>query len=94
MANAVIYYKLDQNESTEQAVPRVNELIEKLQTLHTVRGVFMDLSDSSNELMELLNLPLSEIDYIYLNKEIEDDFDMTLLSELSRTDHFQVLLFD
>lgn len=94
MANAVIYYKMDNEESTEQAVLRVNGLIEKLQTNHTVVGVFMDLSDSSTELMDLLNSPLEEIDYLYINKEIDDEFDSTLISELSRREHFEVRLID
>ncbi|WP_026691884.1 hypothetical protein [Peribacillus kribbensis] len=94
MANAVIYYKLDDNESTKQAVPRVNALIEQLQTPHVIRGVYIDLPGSSNELMELLNSSLTEIDIIYVNKEIEDEFDITLISELSRRDHFEVILLD
>lgn len=94
MGNAVIYYKMDFYEGTEQAVSRVSEWIEELQTHYTVKGVFIDLSDSSTELMELLNSQLSDIDIMYVNKEINDEFDSTLISELSRREHFEVRLLD
>ena len=84
---------MNHNENTEQAVPRVNELIAKLETHLAIKGVFMDSFDSSNELMEMLNLPLSEIDYIYM-KEIEDEFDNELINHLSRTEHFEIKLID
>ncbi|WP_404354874.1 hypothetical protein LG291_14560 [Cytobacillus firmus] len=94
MAKAVIYYKMNFYEGTEQAVSRVSKWIKELQTLYTVKGVFIDLSDSSTELMELLNSRLSDIDIMFINKDINDEFDSILISELSRREHFEVRLLE
>lgn len=93
MSNVVIYYKKEQ-ESTDQAVLRVNELIQCLETHHTIKGVFLENENESIELMDLLNSPLSEIDYIYMNKPVEDDFDKELLSQLSSREQFKIRYFE
>ncbi|TFB21463.1 hypothetical protein E3U55_09130 [Filobacillus milosensis] len=93
MANIAIYYQKNSNESTEQAVLRVNELIKQLETLHIIKGVFLDNFGQSTELMDLLNSPLSVIDYMYINKPLENEFDNELIDQLKRTEQFQVRYF-
>ena len=44
--------------------------------------------------MELLNSPLSEIDYIFTNKPIVNEFDKELIIQLSRTEKFEIRYFD
>jgi hypothetical protein len=93
VANVVIYYKKERDESTEQAVHLVNSLIQQLEIHHAIKGVFMDLPNESTELMELLNSPIYEIDYIYMNKEVEDEFDRQLISQLLNREKFEIRYF-
>lgn len=85
-----IYYQKDESEAAEQAISQINELIRLLEVHHTIKGVFIDRHNESLELMELLNSPLSEIDYIYINKPIENDFDRELITQLSKNEHFKI----
>ncbi|MGM0974786.1 MAG: hypothetical protein ACQEW2_17805 [Bacillota bacterium] len=94
MANIAIYYQKNKNENTEQSVLRVNNLINQLENHHTVRGVFLDNYNSSTELMEFLNSPLSELDYIYINKPFDNEFDKELIIQLSRAEKFKIKYFD
>ncbi|MED3653984.1 hypothetical protein P4489_06530 [Heyndrickxia sporothermodurans] len=94
MANVAIYYQKNKEESTEQAVLHVNELIQQLETHHVIKGVFLDTFNQSIELMELLNSPLSELDYIYLNKPLENEFDNELINQLTRTEQFEIRYFN
>lgn len=94
MAKVVIYYKLNQTDLLEQVVFHVDKLIEQLESLHTIKGVFLDNYNESTELMELLNSPLSEIDFIYINKFIKDEFNNELISQLSRAEKFKIEYFD
>jgi len=94
VANVVIYYNSDRDESTEQAVHRVNKLIQQLETHHVILGVFLDTYNQSTELMELLNSPLSELDLIYTNKPIENEFDKELIFQLSKTERFEIQYFN
>lgn len=92
MANAVIYYKMSSNESIKQAVINVEILLDELKKDQNVVGVFVDQFNSSVELMDLLNSPLTELDCLYLNQKIDDEFDSILISELSKRDSFKVRL--
>lgn len=94
VANVAIYYQKNKEESTEQAVLHVNELIQQLETHHVIKGVFLDTFNQSIELMELLNSPLSELDYIYLNKPLENEFDNELINQLTRTEQFEIRYFN
>ncbi|UHA60910.1 hypothetical protein KDJ21_004180 [Metabacillus litoralis] len=94
MANVAIYYQKNKEESTEQAVLHVNELIQQLETHHVIKGIFLDTFNQSIELMELLNSPLSELDYIYLNKPLENEFDNELINQLTRTEKFEIRYFN
>lgn len=90
----MIYYKQKQNKSLEQTVLQINNLIKQLKCHHTILGVFIDTFDESFELIELLNRPLEEIDYMYINKPIEDEFNKELIRQLSKSEQFEVKIFD
>ena len=92
VANVAIYYQQLKEEDLAQAVDNVIRLIQQLETLHVIKGVFLDNFNESTELMDLLNSPLSEIDIIYINKPIINEFDNALISQLSRTEKFQIMV--
>lgn len=90
VANIVIYYCLYNGESVTKSVESVNTLINQLETQHTIKGVYIDNFNESNQLHELLNSPLGEVDYFYLNKPLLDEFDSQLINQLSKAEHFKV----
>ncbi|GIO22258.1 hypothetical protein [Oceanobacillus sp. J11TS1] len=90
--NIAIYYQKNNKESTDQAVFRINELINQLKNLH-IKGVFFDNFNQSTELMELLNSPLSEIDYLYINKPLENEFDNELINQLKKAEQFEIIYY-
>ncbi|MDG4655553.1 hypothetical protein P6P90_04785 [Ectobacillus antri] len=93
MENVVIYYQQKQNESTEKAIHYINTLIKKLENRFVIKGVYIDRFENRNEFVDLLQSPLSEIDYIYLEQEITDEFDKQMLNELSKAENFKIKYF-
>lgn len=93
MANVAIYYQQIDQETIDQAIERVGKFIKKIDTQHTVKGVFIDPLNGSNELLDLLNYPLGEIDIIFINKSFDNEFDQELIIQLSSTEHFKICLF-
>jgi hypothetical protein len=91
--NVVIYYQQGENECSEKAIKYINSLIEKLEPLHKIKGVFIDRFGERSEFVELINSPLSQFDYIFINNPIEDEFDNRLLNELARTENFKLFYF-
>lgn len=89
-----IYYHKSEKETSELAVSRINELIQLLEVHHIIKGVFIDRHNEGIELMELLNSPVSELDYIYFNKPLENDFDRELVKQLLKTEHFRIKYFN
>ncbi|KMY44030.1 hypothetical protein AC622_07005 [Bacillus sp. FJAT-27916] len=94
MANVAIYYQKYEEQDTEQAVFKVNKLIKRLETLHVIKGVFLDNYNESSELLELLNSSLSDLDYLFLNKPLENEFDSQLFDQLSKTEKFEIKYFN
>lgn len=94
MANVAIYYSSNYGENMEQAVLRINNLLTQLESTNVVLGVFIDTFNQSSELMELLSSPLSEIEYLYTNKPIINEFDKELLYQLSLREQFETKYFD
>ncbi len=74
-------------------VNRINELIQVLEEQYTIKGVFIDRQDESNALMKLLSSSLSEIECIYINKPLENEFDRELVHQLTRTENFKIKYF-
>jgi len=89
----VIYYLTSENETTENTVNLINDLINRLPNEFTVMGVFIELLNSSDELTKLINHDLTIIDYLLINKTLDNDFDVQLLMELGRINNFKVSLF-
>jgi len=94
MANVAIYYQRKEDESIDEAIKCVNMFIEKIQPLHIIKGVFMDNCGERSQLTDLIDAPLSEIDYIYMETPFNDEFDRQLISQLSRSDKFELKYFD
>lgn len=93
MVNIIIYYCLNENETNNQAIEEIQKLISKLENKHIIKGVFIDSYNERHELTELLNSCLSNIDFLYLNKKIIDEFDFQLITELARNENFKIEYF-
>lgn len=93
MANVVIYYQKDENESSKHAILCIEKLIKQLEYQHTIKGVFVERKNESIQLMDLISSPLSIIDYIYINKPIKNEFDRELMKQLLRTENFKLKYF-
>jgi hypothetical protein len=93
VANVVIYYQQEENECIEKTIKNINSIIKKLEFQNKIKGVFIDRFGERLEFGELINSPISQIDYIFLNKPLEDDFDNQLLNELARTENFKLFYF-
>lgn len=91
--NIAIYYQKSEKETSEDAVNRIDELIQVLEEQHTIKGVFIDRQVESNALMELLSTILSEIEFIYINRPFENEFDSELVHQLARTENFNIKYF-
>ncbi|MDG0032694.1 hypothetical protein MMB68_24405 [Priestia sp. Y58] len=94
MANVAIYYQQKEHEALEEAIKYVNMFIERIQSLHTIKGVFMDNCGERSRLTDLIDAPLSEIDCIYMEKPFNDEFDSQLINQLSRSEKFELKYFD
>ncbi|KYG28196.1 hypothetical protein AZF04_09860 [Alkalihalobacillus trypoxylicola] len=94
MVNIAIYYQKSEQETSEDSVNRINELIQVLEEPHTIKGVFIDRQVESNALIELLSSPLSQIEFIYINKPFKNEFDSELVHQLARTENFKIKYFD
>lgn len=94
MANVAIYYRLNKVESIKVVVDYIKKLIRKLEDQHVIKGVFIDQHNDRNEFNKLISSPLSQIEFIYLNERIEDEFDNQLLNELFRGEQFKIILFN
>jgi hypothetical protein len=94
VANTVIYYQLNENETIDRAVLVVNKLIEKIKIDHVIFSVKIDFADERSQLLELSNSPLSKIDFLYINKPFEDEFDSELIKQLSKAEQFVIKYFD
>jgi pantothenate kinase len=93
VANVVIYYQTKETEKTEEAIEFINNLIQQLETNYVIKGVFIDNLNERNEFYELLNSPLNEIDIIFLEKPLEDEFDKKLLFEVAKMENIHIKYF-
>ncbi|WP_138418249.1 hypothetical protein [Aquibacillus sediminis] len=94
MVNVAIYYQLRQQEKQEHAIKNIDKMIQQLEVLRiNIKGVFIDGYNSREKFEELISLPLDKIDYIYINKTFEDEFDNRLINELSKSEQFKLKLF-
>ena len=93
MAKVVIYYRKSVNEKNEQTVKRINKFIKSISSQHKIKGVFIDNYNESNAFLELVESQLNDIDVIYINQMINNEFEKELLNQLSNTDKFSIKLF-
>ncbi|MEC0346372.1 hypothetical protein [Peribacillus frigoritolerans] len=92
MQKAVIYYQLEQNRELDEEVKQIESIIKKIDA--EILGVFVDLYDSNDELINMTTNDLSVISYLYVNKPFVDEFNQKLLQELSRQEQFDIKYFD
>lgn len=90
MKNVAIYYKLQKNEDIEHSIQKINQLIEKLNPKHRILGVFIEANKENKKFMELINSPLSDLNFLYMNSLPDDEFDYKLLKELARAEQFEI----
>jgi hypothetical protein len=93
VAKVVIYYRKSVNEKNEQTVKRINKFIQSISSQHKIKGVLIDNYSESNAFLELVESQLNDIDVIYINQMINNEFEKELLNQLSNTDKFSIKLF-
>ncbi|PLR75732.1 hypothetical protein CU633_19405 [Bacillus sp. V3-13] len=93
MENVIIYYQQKRNESTENAIIFIDSLIKNIKTRYNIKGVYIDNFENQNELLELLQSPLADIDYIYLDELPHDEFNWKLINQLARSEGFTIKFF-
>lgn len=91
--NVIIYYQQEQSESANNAIDLLNSLIDKLKNYYIIKGVFIDPFNSQTEFMEMIQSPLSEIDYLLIDKLPYDEFNKQLILGLSNSENFKIKLF-
>ncbi|XKH52000.1 hypothetical protein LG275_13770 (plasmid) [Chryseomicrobium palamuruense] len=89
MQNALIYYRQEKEEDIQNAIDYVNEVINKIEKNSLIKGVFVDSYNERTEFDNLINNSLDNIDLIYLNIDILDEFDENLLNQIARADRIQ-----
>lgn len=88
MQKAVIYYQLEPSLEMQRAIEHINSLIEKIED--EIIGVFVELPNTDESLLNMINHDLSVISCLYINKMPNDEFNQQLLKELSRQEGFAV----
>lgn len=94
VANIVIYYQEKEHESTESAIKYINKVIEQVEEQYVIKGVFIDRFNRKDELTELIHSRLNELDFLLLEKPLEDDFDKQLFYQLAKTEKFKFIYFN
>lgn len=92
MSNVAIYYKMTDSQHSDDVILEIKEVIRNID--RTVIGVHIDTYNQSDKFSNLVNQDLSSLDTLYLNKELEDDFDNQLISEIARSLQFKIIYFD
>ncbi|MFD2706609.1 hypothetical protein [Salibacterium lacus] len=83
MYNTILYYQMNQGQSSETIIPYMEQVISKIKELPAhIHGVFIDAPDEYKEFEELIDKPLKHIDYIYLNRQLKDPFYHTMLEQV------------
>lgn len=92
MAKVSIYYKMTDKQGSLEVIDEIENLISTLNK--RVTGVYIDAYNNTEKFSELISKDLSEIDAIFLNKPLQDEFNRKLIEELSRTSNFNIVYFD
>jgi hypothetical protein len=85
-----VYFKELEHSTDRQTIKSVKGITKQLDTTYTIKGVFIDKHGERSAFEELLSTSLSQIDCLYVTN-LDDEFDIKLLTELARVDKFRVI---
>ncbi|SIS90103.1 hypothetical protein [Salimicrobium salexigens] len=91
MKKAILYYRSSTDQSNEQVIEFIEERLPFLEEKYSIQGVYIDGSDMREEFENLVQLDLSFLDALILNRNLSDEFDEILLQEISRRESFSVV---
>ncbi len=91
MSNVVIYYKMSHLQKTEEVIEEIKKNIEKIDK--NILNVHIDHYNESENFNILTGYDLNSVDYLYINTNLEDDFEIQLINELARAFHFKIVYF-
>lgn len=92
MTNVAIYYKMSSIQQSQKVIKEIKEKILDIDAV--IVGVYVDNFDEDTNFNQMIAYNLSNIDYLYINKPLSDDFDRQLIKELSRANHFEIIYFN
>lgn len=79
MEKGIIYYKMLESETREEVISKIR----KIEVFIETAQVFIDPYDDNRNLFELCDYPLDDIQTIYLNRDMENEFEKSLLMQVS-----------
>ncbi|PBB06916.1 hypothetical protein [Salimicrobium humidisoli] len=91
MKKALIYYRSPKDQSNEQVIKYIEDSLPSLEKNFSIQGIYIDDSDSREEFENLIQLDLSFLDILILNRHLSDEFDEILLKEISRRESFKIV---
>lgn len=91
MSSVAIYYKMDAEQNSDEVIKKIERIIQQID--EGVAGVYIDAYNQFDELINLISTDLSVINTLYLNKELEHDFDRKIINELARSQRFSIVYF-
>jgi len=83
---------MNKKQGSEEVIEEIKNAISTINK--NVTGVYIDSYNHIEEFSNLINQDLSEIEILYLNRNLEDEFDMKLINELARTSQFNIIYFN
>ncbi|ARI75648.1 hypothetical protein [Halobacillus mangrovi] len=92
MSNIAVYYRLANNEDTNRVIQCINKELHNFNDQHVIKGVFVDAHRERYHFNDLISRPLHEIDILFINEIIHDEFDWKLINQLSITEGFTIQL--
>lgn len=91
MANVAIYYRTAKEQDAIEVIEEIEKVIKVIK--ESITGVYVDSYNHNDEFSNLINQDLSEIEVLYINRKLEDEFDKKLINELARTFQFNIIYF-
>lgn len=79
MEKGIIYYKMLESETREEVIGKIR----KIEVFIETAQVFIDPFDDNRNLFELCDYPLDDIQTIYINRDMENEFEKSLLMQVS-----------
>lgn len=91
MTNVAIYYKMTSLQNTKEVIEEIQKKILTIEGV--IIGVYIDSYNDNENFNLVINEKLSSIDFLYINKFLEDDFDRQLINQLARANGFTIIYF-